>query len=60
MRIKGFGLAKTKLFNFHRIFKNGWGVQANPSGSAIGFVLSNWPQRTCITNEGSESQNASK
>ena len=37
MKTKYFGLTETKLFHFHRIFKNGVGVQANPlspSGSA--------------------------
>ena len=32
MKMKLFGLTETKLFHFHRIFKNGTGrgVQANP------------------------------
>ena len=25
MKMKSFGVAETKLFHFHRIFKNGWG-----------------------------------
>ena len=41
--MKSFGLTETKLFHFHRIFKNGGGggVQANP--------LPPPPIRHCIT-----------
>ena len=39
MKMKSFGLIETKLFNFHRIFKNGGqGGFERISGSATGFT----------------------
>ena len=63
MKMKSFGLAETKLFHFHGIFKNrGWGggFRRTPSGSATDLqisiqtlVLLNMPNRfiyseTCL------------
>ena len=43
MKMKEFGLIETKLFHFHRIFKNwgqgGWGFEQTPSGSATDKIL---------------------
>ena len=50
MKIKYFGLTKTKLLYFHRIFENGVGdgVQANPSGSPTVHSIYLGPELQCL------------